>query len=114
MEKGIHDGHRERLMRTVYEGDFNTLSPYQQVEVLLCYIFPRGDVNPLAHKLYDRFRSFYAILDADIKDLQSVKGIGENSAIKIKNLIPFCFKPFICGLKPIFLIKFVINFIEGK
>lgn len=86
-EENIHAGHRERLLKTVHEGDFSSLSQYQQVEVLLFYIFPRGDVNPLAHRLLDYFGSFSAILDADVDDLASVKGMGKTSAMKIKDLL---------------------------
>ena len=89
MEKeNIHAGHRERLLQTVFDGDFNTLSKIQQVEVMLFYIFPRGDVNPLAHRLLDYFGSFSAILEADVQDMMNVKGMGRMSAIKIKNLLP--------------------------
>ena len=86
-ETNIHAGHRERLLKTVYEGNFRTLSKYQQTEVLLFYVFPRGDVNPLAHRLIDFFGSFSAILDASVEELSAIKGMGYMTAIKIKNLL---------------------------
>ena len=87
MKGNIHSGHRERLINTVYEGNFSSLSVYQQVEYLLFYVFPRGDVNPLAHRLVDHFGSFSAILDADVDDLCQVKGMGPTSSKKLVNLL---------------------------
>lgn len=87
-KKNIHDGHRERLFELAYTVGFENISKYQQVEVMLCNVIPRGDVNPLAHRLLDYFGSFSAILDADIDDLASVKGLGIPTARKIKNLVP--------------------------
>lgn len=86
-KENIHAGHRERLTNTVYEGDFEALSIYQQVEYLLCYILPRGDVNPLAHRLVKHFGSFSAILDASVKDLCQVQGMAETSSKKLVNLL---------------------------
>lgn len=83
-KKGIHDGHRERLLKTAYEGGFENLSIYQQVEVILFNFFPRGDMNPLAHRLIDEFGSLANILDADVKDIERVQGMGEMTAIKMK------------------------------
>ena len=87
-DDNIHAGHRERLTRTVYEAGFDVLSKYQQVEYMLFGVFPRGDMNPLAHRLLDHFGSLFSILEASLEDLMSVKGMGEMSAMKVKNLLP--------------------------
>ncbi|MBP3431554.1 MAG: hypothetical protein J6K39_01690 [Clostridia bacterium] len=82
-EKSIHDGHRERLTNLIYRSKIENVSNVQAVEYFLTYIFPRGDVNPLAHALLDRYGTFANILDAELADLKKVKGINERSAMKI-------------------------------
>lgn len=82
-KKCIHDGHRVRLTDTVFNGGLENLSEIQVAEFLLFYIFPRGDVNPLAHKLVDRFGNIANIIDADINELKAVGGIGDRAAKKL-------------------------------
>lgn len=79
-----HGGHRERLTDLVLEAGIENVSEIQAVEFLLTYIFPRGDVNPLAHKLLDKFEKFSNILDAEVEDLVTIEGINTRSAKKIK------------------------------
>ena len=87
IENNIHAGHRKRLMELAYKSDFDNLSVIQQVELVLCYVFPRGDVNPLAHRLLDRYKNLKTILEAPIEDLQQVDGMGYMSALKLHNLL---------------------------
>lgn len=68
-EKNIHEGHRERLMELAVKAGFENLSAIKKDEVVLCYIFPRGDVNPLAHRLLDRYKNLSTILEAPVEDL---------------------------------------------
>ena len=83
----IHDGHRQRLKNRFLEQGIDSFTQIQAVELLLFYCIPRQDTNELAHRLLERFGSFSQILDADLEDLRSVKGIGENTAIFLK-MIP--------------------------
>lgn len=82
-EKNIHEGHRQRLLDLAISAGVDNMSEVQVMELFLTYIFPRGDVNPLAHRLLDKFETFAQVIDADINDLMSVKGINERSAKKI-------------------------------
>ena len=82
-----HDGHRKRLLEMVYNVGLNGLNMVQATEFVLCYVFPRGDVNPLAHRLVDKFKTFSNMLDANLDDLASVKGMGEASAKKLKCMV---------------------------
>ena len=82
-KKCIHDGHRKRLLNTVNEVGLEPLSRYQAMEFFLFYIFPRGDVNPLSHKLLDRFEGVSSVIDASVEDLMEVEGLGETTAKKI-------------------------------
>ena len=79
-----HEGHRERLTKLIEASGIENVSKVQAVEYFLTYIIPRGDVNPLAHRLLDKFDNFGNIIDASEGDLKSVKGINERSAKKIK------------------------------
>ena len=86
-EKNIHAGHRERLLDLVAKCGLENISDIQAVEFILCYIFPRGDVNPLAHRLLQKYKNIPTILDAPIEDVKLVKGMGETSAKKLHALL---------------------------
>ena len=86
-EKCIHDGHRKRLTETVNKVGLDDLSKVQALEYILFYIFPRGDVNPLAHRLLDRFNDIPTVLEASVEDLKEVKGMGEMAAQKLHALL---------------------------
>ncbi len=86
-EGNIHAGHRERVINTVSRVGLSDLSSFQIMEFILFYIFPRGDVNPLAHRLLDKFKSVSHVIDASLSDLMAVKGMGETSAKKLKAMV---------------------------
>lgn len=80
----IHDGHRARLKKRFRENGLDSFEDHNALELLLFYALPRSDVNPLAHRLIDRFDSFDAVLDAPIDELCKVSGVGENTALLLK------------------------------
>ena len=82
--KQIHTGHRERLTALAMNAGLENMGSVQAVEYFLTYIFPRGDVNPLAHRLLDKFENFGGIIDAEVSDLCTIEGINTRSAQKIK------------------------------
>ena len=86
-EKNIHKGHRRRLLDTVFKIGIDDLSNVQAMEFILFYIFPRGNVNPLAHRLLDRYKNIPTILEAPVYDLVKVEGMGETSAKKLSLLL---------------------------
>ena len=90
-EKNIHAGHRGRLLDTVCNAGIETLSSVQAMEFILTYIFPRGDVNPLAHRLLDKFGNIASVLDAEESELMTVRGIGERAAKLIRQLTEIFF-----------------------
>ncbi len=57
------------------------------LEILLFYAIPRGDINPLAHELMNRFGKLSDVFDAPKEELKKINGMGDNSATLIK-LIP--------------------------
>jgi len=82
----IHDGHRDRLKKQFREGGLEHFTDYQILELLLFYIIPRRDTNPIAHALMKRFGSLYQVLEAPVEELEKVDGIGPSAALLL-NLI---------------------------
>lgn len=58
----IHRGHRVRLINTVDKCGLDGLSDIQVLEFFLFFVFPRRDVNPLAHRLLDKYKSISGVL----------------------------------------------------
>ena len=72
-------------MRTRFRATgFDGFQQHEILEMLLFYSCPRIDTNGLGHELIDRFKSLKGVLEADIDELMTVDGIGENSAVLIK------------------------------
>ena len=84
---GVHDGHRARMKEQVAKHGIAALPDHAVLELLLFYAIPRGDVNPMAHELINKFGSLAAVFDAPESELLEVPGVGENAARLIK-LIP--------------------------
>lgn len=80
-EKGIHDGHRQRLRQRFIDCSLDAFSDHEVIELMLTYAIPRRDVNELAHRVLDHFGSFSAVLDASVEELCRVEGISTNSAV---------------------------------
>ena len=76
-----HAGHRSRLRETFQQNGIEGMADHQVLELLLTYALPRVDVNPLAHRLLDRFGSLEQVLSARPDQLQQVQGIGESAAV---------------------------------
>ena len=84
---GIHDGHRDRLRQRFLEHGLDNFSDVNVLELMLCYVIPRKDVNPIAHALLDTFGSLHGVFEATPDALMQVDGVGENVASMIR-LIP--------------------------
>lgn len=83
-----HTGHRERLRRRFEQNQLNGFSDHEVLELLLTYAIPRVDVNPLAHRLMDRFGSLSGVLEATEGELKQVQGMGEKSTAFVTMLVP--------------------------
>jgi len=57
---------------------------HKVLELLLFYCDPRGDTNPTAHALMDRFGSIDRVLDALPAELMKVPGIGAHAVTLLK------------------------------
>ncbi len=83
-----HTGHRERLRSRFAENKFQGFSDHEVLEILLTYVIPRVDVNPLAHRLVKQFGSLWGVLECDREELMKVPGMGERSAAFITMMVP--------------------------
>ncbi len=83
-KENIHDGHRARLVDFAINAGLENLSDFQVVELFLSYIFPRGDTNPLAHRLLEKYETFANLIDASVEDIRAVRGMGVRSAKLVK------------------------------
>ena len=80
----IHENHRLRVKNRFELNGLDTFEQHQVLELLLFYVIPRRDTNEVAHKLIDRFGSFAAVLDAPMKELEKVDGVGHSVALFLK------------------------------
>ena len=85
--KSLHEGHRARLKARFREHGMDNFDDHNVLELLLFYSKPRGDTNPTAHELLNRFGSLSEVFDAPFEELEKTLGVGETSALLIK-LIP--------------------------
>ena len=80
----IHEGHRKRLRESYIKSNgSDALRDHQLLELLLFYAIPRRDVNPLAHRLVNRFGSLRGVLEASFSELAE-EGVSQSTAILIK------------------------------
>ena len=82
-----HYGHRRRL-REKAERNLDFLHEHEVMELVLSYIFPRGDRNLLAHDLISKYTTVYNVLCATPKELARFRGIGLQAATKLAQILP--------------------------
>lgn len=88
-EKGIHNGHRQRVKADFLKSGYNEDTPAEKVlEHLLFYCIPRRDTVPVAKELLNTFGSLSAVFDAKISELTQISGITENTAVLLKLILP--------------------------
>ena len=94
MKENIHKGHRERLREIALKNGLANLPEHQALELILSYIIPQKDTNPLAHALINKFGSLAGVFEATPDKLKQVAGIGDIAAsfISICSQIPQIYK----------------------
>ena len=90
----VHDGHRARKKTQFREHGLDAFADHEALELLLFYAVPRGDVNPLAHRLLERFGSLEAVFSAPPEELQKVEGVGEHAATLLMLILPLVRRVF--------------------
>lgn len=80
-----HTGHRKRMKERFLHTHFDGFEEHQILEMILFYVYPRTDTNPLAHRLLNEFGSISAVLDAAVDTLIDA-GLTHNAATFITML----------------------------
>ena len=73
---GEHAGHRQRMRERFLESGLDGFADHEIIELILCYAIPQRNVNPLAHRLTERFGTLHGVLDAPVEELMKVEGVG--------------------------------------
>ena len=76
----IHEGHRERMRSKLLGHGHKIFDTYELLEMLLYYIVPYKDTNPIAKRLLASFGSLEGVLSAEPAELERVSGIGKSAA----------------------------------
>ena len=82
----IHKDHRSRVRTRFLQEGLDGFNEHQVLEMLLFYCIPRRDTNIIAHNLINRFGSLAQVIDAPVKELAKVDGVGEGAAVFISFL----------------------------
>ena len=102
---GIHDGHRERLTERYLTFGLDALEEHEVLEMLLFYVIHRKDTNPIAHDLIRRFGSLAGVMDASIKEMMEIDGIGRKAAILLQMAKPLSRRYLISQAKDISILN---------
>ena len=79
-DKDIHKGHRSRMRSKLETYGPRIFDTYELLEMLLYYVIPYKDTNPIAKRLLAAFGSLDGVFNASVKELAAVDGIGERCA----------------------------------
>ncbi|HKJ99601.1 MAG TPA: DNA repair protein RadC [Desulfotignum sp.] len=77
-------GHRKRLRERFLTGGLGGFHDYEVIELLLSLNTPRKDCKQTAKDLMKTFKNFQAVLEADVKDLCRVSGVGTANCLGIR------------------------------
>ena len=91
---GVHDGHRARRKAQFREHGLDVFTDHGALELLLFYAVPQKDVNPLAHRLLERFGSLEAVFSAPPEELEKVEGVGEHAATLLTLVLPLIHRAY--------------------
>lgn len=76
----IHEGHRQRMKQRFAETGLRGMNDHEVLEMLLYYCIPRRNTNEIAHYLLKKFNTIPNVLNASVKELEMVEGMGHNAA----------------------------------
>ena len=78
------EGHRKRLRDKFLSSGLRGFHNYEIIELLLTLGTPRKDCKEQAKEAIKKFKSLRGVLEADIEELQEIKGIGSHNVFGIK------------------------------
>ena len=77
----IHDGHRQRMKERFCQNGLDGMNDHEVLEMLLYYCIPRRNTNEIAHHLLTEFKTLPNVMNASVKELEKVEGMGHNAAV---------------------------------
>ncbi len=86
MAKSAHKGggHRQRLKQKFLKGGLAGFLDYEVIELLLILNTPRRDCKESAKELLKRFKTLQSVFEADIEELQQIRGVGKENVLGLK------------------------------
>lgn len=85
----LHEGHRQRMLHRLETGE-ESLREHELLEILLFNAIPRRNTNEIAHRLLSAFGSLDGVFNASFQELQTVEGVGAETAAYLR-CIALCF-----------------------
>ncbi len=86
----VHGGHRDRMKNRFLKDGLDAFEPHEVLELLLFYVIPLKDTNPIGHALLQKFGSLSGVFDAPYEELMKVEGVGKSAATLIKLIPQLC------------------------
>ena len=83
MDDKIHQGHRERMRRKLFDMP-DSLNDHEILEIILFAVIPRKNTNAIAHALLQTYGYLEGVLRASPAELAATEGIGPHSAAHFK------------------------------
>ena len=80
-KKPSYLGHRQRIKEKYEKSGIDGWLDYEVLELALSYAIPRKDTKPIAKELISRFKTINGVLDSDIKELRTINGISNHTAL---------------------------------
>lgn len=77
------NGHRKRLREKFLETGLSGFFDYEIVELLLTLGTPRKDCKQIAKDAIKKFKGLKGVLDADVSELITIKGIGPTNVLGV-------------------------------
>lgn len=76
------------MKRRFVDHGLDNFAEHEVLELLLYYVYPRQDTNPIAHRFIKEFGSLANLLEADVKDIIKRLGVTENIAVLLSLMPP--------------------------
>jgi len=83
-KKPSYIGHRQRIKEKYEKSGITGWLDYEVLELALSYAIPRKDTKSVSKDLLSRFKTINGVLDADRKDLETIAGVSEHTALFLK------------------------------
>ncbi|MAP24157.1 MAG: hypothetical protein CMM87_01310 [Rickettsiales bacterium] len=84
--KHLNHGHRQRLRDRLLNSGAGAMEPDELIELILFLSIPRGDVKPIAKRLWQRYGTFQAMVDRPVDELKQVSGLGDQTIATLKTI----------------------------